>query len=241
MPANAAVQQFIQAQLAAGQTDEHIKANLSQQGWDQTVIDDSFAAAAGGAPSSTTATQATQMLSGEKTSPGTTVLTIVLLWLLTPVGIIVMWTSTKWSKTVKWIITILMVILPIIAVIIFLLVPGALVAINPKKQFERAPEMSTSNTMSGLTAGIDRAEDLSVQNDTLQIMNAIQRYFIANNAYPTDLQELVAGNELDSSFADGVRPTATFTLNATIDGSTCELTVAVEGAEPTVSYCNSGY
>lgn len=216
MPTNAAAQQFIQAQLAAGKSIEEIKTALTAQGWDTAVINDSLAAAQSGTPLPSTAILNQD---GEGTSGGMTALTIVLLWLLAPVGIIVMWTSTQWSKSVKWTLTILFGILPVLAILGILAV-GVLSAVNPRAQ-------------------IHKGEITKARSDVEQIINASERYFADNGTYPSSIRELVDANQLKPSFINPDRTDYEYTLRQTNAGKDCEITVKMPDEDPFVVICST--
>lgn len=64
-----------------------------------------------------TATDAELSTVPEKTSTLAMIATLVTLFVFPPIGIILMWVFTRWSKVAKWLITILMVIVPIIILV----------------------------------------------------------------------------------------------------------------------------
>lgn len=105
----------------------------------------------------------------EETSVAVTIVTIALLLVSYPIGVIVMWLATKWSKTTKWIVTLIgigvMVVLGILATLVVL-------AINPSEQF-------------------NRAKNVQRRSDAQTLRNALESYNIENSRYPIVLKELV--------------------------------------------------
>ncbi len=168
--------------------------------------------AASAAPGQTVAT-------AESTSTGMTVLTILLLFFVTPIGLIMMWVGTKWSKTAKWVITVLLGILPLLAIIAIMAV-ALLAAGNPAAQFAKARMMS-------------------VQSTAESILNAAEQYRAINNIYPTDIPELVSADLLKASYIDQNQEYATFSLVSTSKGKDCELTVTMTEIEPVVIICSA--
>jgi hypothetical protein len=87
-----------------------------------------------------------------------TIITVLLLVVVFPLGIIFMWVWMKWPIWVKLILTIPFAIIPTIAVLLAI----TLVAINPSKQFTQA-----NNTM--------RSSNVNM------ILNAVNQYSAENN------------------------------------------------------------
>lgn len=97
-----------------------------------------------------------------------TIVTILLLLFVTPIGVIVMWFWPKWKTWVKVLITLLCLI-PF--AIIFLAIMGtvALIAVNPSTQFAKA-------------------NDTQRKNDISMIASAVIQYEADNNALPESLK-----------------------------------------------------
>ncbi len=221
MASNAALQQYIVAQQKLGKNEAEIKTVLLAQGWSVAMIEEEFALlkgetaptppAASAAPGQTVATT-------ESTSTGMTVLTILLLFFVTPIGLIVMWVGTKWSKTAKWVLTILLGILPLIAIIGIMIV-GILVAVNPSAQISKAKTMATLA-------------------DARQIINAAKLYQIDNQVFPPSVSALIESQILPASFLEEGSTRASFDLVATNNGKDCELTVKMTDATPVMITCS---
>lgn len=75
----------------------------------------------------------------EGTPTSHTVVTILLLLFFPLLGIILMWVWTKWSKVVKWVITILFIVGQILVLLFFSILSAAILsAVNPAAQIEKA-------------------------------------------------------------------------------------------------------
>ena len=100
-------------------------------------------------------------MSNQETSADTkTIITVLLLIFLYPIGLLVMWFWTKWKLWVK-----ILISSPIILIFLFILLPIVLISINPSKQFSQA-----NNTVR--------------QNDVNAILNASNQYMADNRGTP---------------------------------------------------------
>ncbi len=222
MASNAALQQYIVAQQKLGKNEAEIKTVLLAQGWSVAMIEEEFALLKGEVaptPPVASAPPGQAVLTTESTSTGMTVLTILLLFFVTPIGIIMMWVATKWSKTAKWIITILLGILPILAIIAIMAV-ALLAAVNPAAQIQKGR--------------IKAAESFAES-----ILTAAESYRALNTVYPMDISELVSANLLKASSVENNQKIANFSLEAIDAGKDCELTVTMDEIEPAIILCSN--
>lgn len=151
------------------------------------------------------------------TSTEMNVLAIVLLILMAPVGVIVMWVGTKWSKTVKWTITIVVGILMLIQLMIFsTVVVAMLAAVNPPAQ-------------------IDRAKMAAISAEVMGITTAARQYFSLKGVYPASIDDLVNAGLLDPKILK--QSDVTFVLKPLKDGNDCEVVTVVAGKAPIVVTC----
>ena len=97
------------------------------------------------------------------TSPGhwQTPLTIVLLFLVPLLGVILMWVLTGWSKMVKWIITIIFIILLLATIIV---IPLAV--------------------RSSITSTTESSGDVDARNNLSQAQTFVQEYGYEKGKYP---------------------------------------------------------
>jgi len=219
MVSNAALKQYIVVQQGLGKSEAEIKTVLLSQGWSIATIEEEFALLKGEAVPVPPAGATQAVVSGETTSTGTTVLTVLLLIFLTPIGLAIMWIGTKWSNKTKWVITILFGILPILA-IIAIMAAAVLVAVNPAAQIERAKMVATKST----------AES---------ILNAAEQYHAMNDVYPTDIPELIAADVMTSKLIDQNQDYAVYSLKSMNNGNDCELTVTITEKDPVVVTCSN--
>lgn len=100
-------------------------------------------------------------INGETSHDTKTIITVLLLVFLSPIGLIVMWFWSKWKLWVK-----ILISLPVVLFLFFIiLVPVVLVAINPAKQLSQA-----NNTVR--------------QSDINAILNASNQYMVDNKGTP---------------------------------------------------------
>jgi len=92
-----------------------------------------------------------QSLQSQSSTP--TIITILLLIFLTPIGVIVMWLWPKWKIWVKVLVMILAVV-PVIITGIFLSI--VLVSINPTRQFQLANNTARQNYTSSIQGAVDQ-------------------------------------------------------------------------------------
>lgn len=78
-------------------------------------------------------TQHTQPQAHETSNDTKTIVTVLLLIFVFPVGLIVMWMWPKWPTWVKWLISI-----PIVLMILGLVTAGLLISVNPREQVKKA-------------------------------------------------------------------------------------------------------
>jgi hypothetical protein len=95
-----------------------------------------------------------------------TIITVILLLTIFPVGIILMWVWTSWKTWVKAFITIGLGCLSIVIIILTVMSAATLIAVNPTEQFSKA-------------------KDTKMLSDATTISNALRAYKLDNEgAYP---------------------------------------------------------
>lgn len=94
--------------------------------------------------------------SQSETKNSSSIIVVLLLVFLLPIGLIYMWLATKWRKAVKWLITIVFVILPII------LIGTTMVLSSRHKTSDTTPPVSSSSSQQ--TTGDVTAYQASVLN-----------------------------------------------------------------------------
>lgn len=129
-----------------------------------------------------------------------TIVTILLLIFIFPVGFLLMWFWTKWKLLVK----ILVSIIPLLLLVpLGLIATITLTAINPQTQIQKAKCMTECVKIQtrdvcekeclGKTSAPKQAlkvNDLKVQKDLDSVGDALVRYFEDNNVFPKTLAEI---------------------------------------------------
>lgn len=150
----------------------------------------------------------------EHTPAWITILTIILLLTFTLVGVIVMWTSTKWPKAVKWTITTIFVFVPFVLLILGVLAVAVLSSINPAKQ-------------------IARGRDTARQSDAMTLFNAAEEYYAKEGFYPEGQEKLVAEGYLKDVLIDR-QSGLPLEYRLTSNGTDCEIIVPSETAKKNI-------
>lgn len=220
MAVNSSLLTYIQAQLDSSVPKEKIVETLIAQGWSAEVIEEALAYLASGAaipPTPPAATTATSSQSSGGTSDAATIGTIVALIFATPIGIILMWTITKWSKKLKWLLTVLLLILPVITILGMVAVV-VLSSINPSAQ-------------------IERGQATALRSDVEQIMTAADRYQSENGSFPPSLDAMAGDAGLKETFLERVNTAGTYVYQVSPSGDDCTLTVSAPRDQSLVFTC----
>ena len=155
----------------------------------------------------------------QPTSTGMTILTILLLIFVAPIGLIVMWAGTNWSKTAKWIVTVIFVLLPVVFVFLAILALGVLTAVNPSQQFEKA-QLQMSRSV---------AEEIII---------GAEQFYANERRFPATIDEMVSAGTLDADVMSRDSDTV-FEYTGTANGTDCELTITMPDREPVVELCSA--
>lgn len=136
------------------------------------------------------------------------IITIILLFFFYPIGLIIMWAVTSWSKTVKWVVTSL-IFIPLILGILAMVV---IVAINPSAQFEKARDQQRISNAEFFRSGIEL-------------------YKLDKGNYPADLTDLEIGGYLSGVDAASVSDLGKPTYKVVSGGQDYELCFVLESPE----------
>jgi type IV pilus assembly protein PilA len=132
---------YIGRQLQQGKKPEEIKTSLTQNNWAAQDIEAAFQQIQTTQPP----IQATQTPQGSNNTKA--IIVILLLLFFYPIGIIFMWVWMKrWSKWLKIILTLGLLIIPLIAVILAIV----LVAINPSRQLSASIQVQRQSDVTAI-------------------------------------------------------------------------------------------
>jgi competence protein ComGC len=155
----------------------------------------------------------------QPTSTGMTILTVLLLLFVTPIGVIVMWAGTSWSKTAKWIVTIIFILGSLLVAFLAIVLFGAMiVAVNPSKQIERAQLQMT-------------------QSVAQEIITGAEQFYADEQRYPASIDEMVSAGTLDADVM-GRDSDTVYEYTSTAKGTDCELTITMPDKQPVVQLCS---
>ena len=138
---------------------------------------------------------------------------------MAPIGLIVMWAGTNWSKTAKWILTIIFILLPVVFVFLAILAVGVLSAINPAKQIEMGQLMMTRSVAQEIIIGAEQ-------------------FYANERRFPATIDEMVSAGTLDADVMSRDSDTV-FEYTGTANGTDCELTITMPDREPVVELCSA--
>lgn len=169
----------VRDELSRGVSKELVEQGLTSSGWNAEDIKEAVRQVSQPVVVVAPKNISDTISSDAKETRTKTILTVLLLIFITPVGLILMWVWMKWASWVKILVTLLLV-LPALTIVPLTFI--LLTKMNPSKQFAMA-----NNTKR--------------QSDTLQILNAVYQYE-ADNMGKLPLSISSASEEISSTGAD---------------------------------------